>query len=36
MLVDPETNEPTRVGIKVLPDGRRVRIARKSGATFER
>jgi large subunit ribosomal protein L24 len=36
MLVDPETNEPTRVGSKVLPDGRRVRIARKSGATLER
>ena len=36
MLLDPETNEPTRVGIKVLPDGRRVRIGRKSGATVDK
>ena len=35
MLLDPETNEPTRVGRKTLPDGRRVRIARKSGTTVE-
>ena len=36
MLVDPDTNEPTRVGTKVLPDGRRVRIARKSGTTVDK
>ena len=36
MLLDPDTNEPTRVGIKTLPDGRRVRIARKSGATVDK
>jgi large subunit ribosomal protein L24 len=36
MLLDPDSNEPTRVGIKTLPDGRRVRIGRKSGATVER
>ena len=36
MLLDPETNEPTRVGIKTLPDGRRVRIGRKSGATVDK
>ena len=36
MLLDPESNEPTRVGIKTLPDGRRVRISRKSGATVDR
>jgi large subunit ribosomal protein L24 len=36
MLLDPETNEPTRVGIKVLSDGRRVRIGRKSGATVDK
>ena len=35
MLLDPDSNEPTRVGIKTLPDGRRVRIGRKSGATVE-
>ncbi len=31
----PETNAPSRVGRKVLQDGSRVRIARKSGATLE-
>jgi large subunit ribosomal protein L24 len=36
MLLDPETNEPTRVGIKTLPDGRRIRIGRKSGATVDK
>ena len=36
MLLDPETNEPTRIGIKVLSDGRRVRIGRKSGATVDK
>ena len=35
MLLDPESNEPTRVGTKTLADGRRVRIGRKSGATVE-
>jgi large subunit ribosomal protein L24 len=35
MLLDPDTNEPTRVGVRTLPDGRRVRIGRKSGATVE-
>ena len=34
MLLDPDTNEPTRVGVKALGDGRRVRVARKSGATI--
>jgi large subunit ribosomal protein L24 len=36
MLLDPETNEPTRLGMKTLPDGRRVRISRKSGATVDK
>ena len=35
MLLDPDSNEPTRVGVKTLPDGRRVRIGRKSGSTVE-
>jgi large subunit ribosomal protein L24 len=35
MLLDPDSNEPTRVGVQTLPDGRRVRIGRKSGATVE-
>src|SRR5687767_14433501 len=36
MLVDPETNEPTRVGTKVLSDGTRVRISRKSGQAIDK
>ena len=36
MLVDPETNEATRIGHKTLPDGRRVRIGRKSGAVVDK
>jgi large subunit ribosomal protein L24 len=36
MLLDPETNEPTRVGHKVVGDGRKVRIGRKSGAVVDK
>jgi len=36
MLLDPETNEPTRVGKKVLADGSRVRIGRKSGGVVDK
>ena len=36
MLVDPETKKPTRVGTKVLEDGRRVRVARRSGAMLDK
>ena len=36
MLIDPETNEATRVGHKTLDDGRRVRVARKSGAVVDK
>jgi large subunit ribosomal protein L24 len=36
MVVDPDTNEPTRVGKKVLSDGTRVRIGRKSGAVIDK
>ncbi|MCC7242588.1 MAG: 50S ribosomal protein L24 [Acidobacteria bacterium] len=35
MLLDPESGEPTRIGHKSLPDGRRVRIGRKSGAVVD-
>lgn len=35
MLLDPERNVPTRVGAKLLDDGRKVRVARKSGATVD-
>ena len=34
MLIDPETNEPTRVGIK-REGGRRLRIGKKSGKEIE-
>ena len=30
-LVDPKSAKPTRVGIKVAEDGKKVRIAKKSG-----
>ncbi len=36
MLVDPETNAPTRLGSRTLPDGSRVRISRKSGAVVDK
>ena len=36
MLLDPDTNEPTRVGKKVLSDGSRVRIGRKSGTVVDK
>ena len=36
MLLDPESNEPTRIGSKMLPDGTRVRIGRKSGAVVDK
>ena len=35
MIIDPKTGEPTRVGMKFLDDGRKVRIARKSGAQLD-
>ena len=35
-LIDPETKKATRIGSKVLEDGRRVRIARKSGAQLDK
>ena len=34
MLLDPKTNKPTRVRIKSLPNGDKVRIAVKSGETI--
>jgi len=36
MLVDPETKGRTRVGVRVLPDGRRVRYAKKSGELIDK
>jgi len=31
MIIDPKTSEPTRVGYKILEDGTKVRISKKSG-----
>jgi len=33
--VDPKDNKPTRVGIKTLNDGRKVRVARRSGVEID-
>ena len=34
MLIDPSTNEPPRVGFKVV-DGKKVRVSKKSGNAIE-
>lgn len=34
-LVDPKSGKPTRVGYKMLKDGKKVRVARRSGETIE-
>ena len=36
MLVDPDTDKPSRIGSKVLEDGSRVRVARRSGAVLDK
>jgi len=33
--VDPKSKKPTRVGVKVLKDGQKVRVAKRSGETIE-
>ncbi len=33
--IDPKTNRPTRVGYKVLEDGRKVRYAKRSGEVLD-
>ena len=35
MLVDPKTGKGTRVGFRVLDDGRKVRVSRPGGAVIE-
>jgi large subunit ribosomal protein L24 len=35
MLLDPETNQPTRVGVRVSDDGKRVRYAKKTGKAID-
>ncbi len=34
-LTDPKDNKPTRIGIKVLEDGRKVRFAKRSGEVID-
>ncbi len=34
--IDPKSNEATRVSFKVLEDGKKVRVARKSGEQIDR
>ena len=34
--VDPRTGEPTRVGFRILEDGRKVRFAKRSGEVIDR
>ena len=34
-IVDPKTNEPTRVGYRTLNDGRKVRFAKRSGEVID-
>ncbi len=36
MLVDPASDKPTRVGMKTLSDGKKVRVARRSGEMLDR
>ncbi|HIJ42778.1 MAG: 50S ribosomal protein L24 [Rhodospirillales bacterium] len=33
--IDPKTNQPTRVGCKILEDGRKVRFAKRSGEVID-
>jgi large subunit ribosomal protein L24 len=33
--IDPKSNKPTRVGYKILDDGRKVRVARRSGEVID-
>ena len=34
-LADPRDGKPTRVGFKVLPDGKKVRVAKRSGVEID-
>ena len=36
MLVDPTSNKPTRIGMRELGDGKKVRVARKSGEIIDK
>jgi large subunit ribosomal protein L24 len=34
-VLDPKTSQPTRIGSKLLPDGRKVRVSVKSGTVLD-
>ena len=34
--LDPKDDKPTRIGVKILDDGRKVRVARRSGEVIDR
>jgi large subunit ribosomal protein L24 len=34
-IADPKNNKPTRVGFKILTDGRKVRFAKRSGELID-
>ncbi len=36
MLIDPDSNKPTRVGHRELEDGRRIRISRRGGTVLDK
>ena len=36
MLVDPTSDKPTRIGMRALTEGRKVRVAKKSGELIDR
>ena len=35
MLIDPKSGEPTRIGYKILDNGKKVRVAKKSGQVID-
>ncbi len=34
--IDPKDDKPTRIGVKILDDGRKVRVAKRSGEVIDR
>jgi large subunit ribosomal protein L24 len=36
MLIDPSSNKPTRIGVRILADGSKERYAKRSGASLGR
>jgi large subunit ribosomal protein L24 len=34
-IADPKDGKPTRIGFKILPDGKKVRVAKRSGAEID-